>query len=144
MPLHWRSALVAACVLCCAARVAAIDAGGGALTPPGCYTPSAAAADYFPDKLQFAVDTTVRPGACVQAALHRWGAERAQPWRKRAKAAGLDTCVRSAWRLQVNVAQYFSVEYAGYYKYVRDLRGPELKTYILYQARCSEAMSKAR
>jgi hypothetical protein len=33
------------------------------------------------------------------------------------------------------VAQYFSVAYRGSYKYVRDLRGPTYKVYVLYQAR---------
>lgn len=41
------------------------------------------------------------------------------------------------------MAQYFSVEYAGYYKYVCDLRGPELKTYVLYQARAAARLARA-
>lgn len=38
------------------------------------------------------------------------------------------------------VAQYFSVSYRGSYKYVRDLRGPTYKVYVLYQARAGPAL----
>ena len=42
---------------------------------------------------------------------------------------------------QVSVAQYFTVTYHGYYKYVRDLRASPDRVYVLYQVRTALPLS---
>jgi hypothetical protein len=142
-PTHRVQALPAALLLlllCACGAAAEVITPDAALTPGCVSSTSSPTTDFFPAKLSFAGDTQARAEVSTRGDL-----------RARARAGAFFSVLACACVLtlspppvavscarrpaQVSVAQYFTVTYHGYYKYVRDLRASPDRVYVLYQVR---------